>query len=567
MQRPLSILLIAVSLFLLFWRLDGSAIWRDEGTTAVWARLMAESGSLAPWVYDFDKQQLLVQAPDGHDVNSKLLPAMQSYLQFYVSALSFKLFGVNEWTARGPFAALGLLTLFVFYRLGVLLWGQSAWALAPPFLAVTSFPFLHAARHCRYYILVILATTWLLLELGHYLRDPERARSRSFYLKLCAAGFLLYFSNYVSFVATWGAIGLFILYLRDWLFIRRFCLLSAGMALVVLPEFFLLHSEFAGSWPPKAPQPLWDVYQRTFITRGEEFWRMTPWMLVFPVAFWVARKFSEVSRPALIAGLLGFTAITLPPLIRESSLIEMPKPLFVLWALLCLAAPAAVALLWLRLKDRGVAVGLGMPALLILVLSPLITIGAGRDKATTRHYYQILPPVILLSSMAAVALGRHGRPAAGIVALAVIAGWSNLGTGFGGTDEVVPRQFLNDRSYNGPLMDFFEENIKPGDRVAFHRNVKGMALYFYFPEIRWVGLLDSTAPDNQKFRGRIPDDQFDDGADADWYVIWDPRGEKARGLDETAYEKVWEYSYANLRTGWNRNDDPFVRTYQVYRRR
>jgi len=94
-----------------------------------------------------------------------------------------------------------------------------------------------------------------------------------------------------------------------------------------------------------------------------------------------------------------------------------------------------------------------------------------------------------------------------------------------------------------------------------------MALYFYFPEIRWVGLLDSTAPDNQKFRGRIPDDQFDDGADADWYVIWDPRGEKARGLDETAYEKVWEYSYANLRTGWNRNDDPFVRTYQVYRRR
>ncbi len=345
MQRPLSILLIAVSLFLLFWRLDGSAIWRDEGTTAVWARLMAESGSLAPWVYDFDKQQLLVQAPDGHDVNSKLLPAMQSYLQFYVSALSFKLFGVNEWTARGPFAVLGLLTLFVFYRLGVLLWGQSAWALAPPFLAVTSLPFLHAARHCRYYILVILATAWLLLEIGHYLREPERARSRSFYLKLCAAGFLLYFSNYVSFVATWGALGLFILYQRDWRFIRQFCLLSAGMALVILPEFFLSHSEFAGSWPPKAPQPLWDVYQRTFVLRGEEFWRMTPWILVFPVAFWAAHKFSGVSRTALVAGALGLASVALPPFIRQDLLIEMPAPLFVLWALLCFAAPVGVALL------------------------------------------------------------------------------------------------------------------------------------------------------------------------------------------------------------------------------
>ncbi len=567
MRRALATLLVLVSAFLLFWRLDGSEIWRDEGTTAVWARLMVTQGSLTPWVYDFDQQQLLVQAADGHDLNSKLLPAMQGYLQFYVAALSFKLFGVNEWTARGPFALLGAVTLWLFWRLGVLLWGRSAWALAPPLVAVMSFPFLHAARHCRYYILVILATTWLLLELGHYLREPARAATRGFFVRLAAIGFLIYFSNYVSFVTVWTALGLFILHQRDPAFIRRFCLLCAGMAAVVLPEFFLLHAEFAGSWPPAQPVPLWDVYQRTFVSRGQELWRMTPWLLVLPAAFWAARQEGRLRLPTLLVGACGLGCVAVGAFLPYRALTDAPRPMFVLWVLLCLTVPASMAMLWRDAGERrSLAMRLGLPAMLILLLAPLITIGAGRDKATTRHYYQLLPPVLLFTAMAAVAIGRRVHPAAGAATLVVVALWSPLDVGFGGTDEVVPRQFLADRSYNGPLMDFFAENIQPGDRVAFLRNVKGMALYFYFPEIRWVGLLDATAPHNQKFRGRIPDDQFDDAADADWYVLWDPRNERAVGLDPARYEKVWDYSYPNLRWGWTRNNDPFVRSYEVYRR-
>ena len=110
LYRPLAAALILLSAFTLFWRLDSVPIWRDEATTANWARLMVETGSLMPYVYH--DGQLVVQAPDGHDVNSKMLPAMQSYLQFYVSALSFKLLGVSEWSARIPYALLGALTLF-----------------------------------------------------------------------------------------------------------------------------------------------------------------------------------------------------------------------------------------------------------------------------------------------------------------------------------------------------------------------------------------------------------------------------------------------------------------------
>ena len=567
MQRLLATLLILVSAFLLFWRLDGAAIWRDEGTTAVWGRLMAESGSLAPWVYDFDKQQLLVQAPDGHDVSSKLLPAMQSYLQFYVAAASFKLFGVNEWTARAPFALLGGLTLFLFYRLGRLLLGDTAWALAPPFLAVTSLAFLHGARQCRYYILVILACTWLLLELGHYLKDPERAGRRSFYFKLAAIACLTYFSNYVSFICVWSAVGLLALARQDWRFFRGFCALSAGLAVIVLPEFFLLHAEFAGNWPPPAPASLWDVYQATFVSRGSELWRVVPWFVIFPVAFWATRKQAPLSAAGWAMAGLGCAMLAAPLVFNLEPLARLAWPLFVLWAAAGLSVLAALGMLWRANRSKSLAFQLGLPALLILVLSPLITIGAGRDKATTRHYYQVLPPAILFASLAAAAIGRRGRPAAGVAALAVMAVWPNFNVGFGGTDEVVPRQFLADRSYNGPLIDFFERNVQPGDRVAFHRNVKGMALYYYFPEIRWVGLLDSTAPHNEKFRGRIPDDQFDDAPDADWFVLWDARGVPARALEAGRYEKVWEYYYPNLRAGWSRHDEPFIRGYEVYRRR
>jgi hypothetical protein len=137
----------------------------------------------------------------------------------------------------------------------------------------------------------------------------------------------------------------------------------------------------------------------------------------------------------------------------------------------------------------------------------------------------------------------------------------------GGTDEVVQRQYLLNRTYNGPLIEYFREHLEPGDRVAFLRNVKGMAMYFYFPEMRWVGLLDADAPHNQKFRGRIPDDQFDTDADADWYVFWDPRNEVAKGFSEERYELAWEYTHEGLLGVWDWGKTPYTRTFRVWKKR
>ena len=141
MRAALIVLLVLLGAFLLFWRLDGALLWRDECSTANWARLMVEKGYWAPRV--FDGSQLIVQAADGHDFNSGLTPAMQGWLQFYVAAAAFKLFGASTWTARLPFALVGAICLFVFYRLGVVLFGSGLR------------PFLPALSRAAFYLLLV----------------------------------------------------------------------------------------------------------------------------------------------------------------------------------------------------------------------------------------------------------------------------------------------------------------------------------------------------------------------------------------------------------------------------
>ena len=220
MRNALVALLILLSAFLLFWRLDTIPLWRDETTTANWARLMAESDVWLPRVYD--GKQLIVQAADGHDVNSHLLPAMQSWLQFYVSAVGFKVFGVSTWSARAPFALLGGMTLFVLYRIGVVLFGAGLRPLLLPYIGLLSIYFLYAARNCRYYVIILLAASLLLLEMCRYFRDPEHAASKGFYIRLGLYGALLYSSNYLGFAGMWLSLGVFALIEGDRRFLRNF---------------------------------------------------------------------------------------------------------------------------------------------------------------------------------------------------------------------------------------------------------------------------------------------------------------------------------------------------------
>lgn len=553
---------------LIFWRLDGTPLWRDEGTTAVWARGMAEHGSWLPYVYYDD--QLTAQASDGHDVSSRLLPAMQSYLQFYVAAASFKLLGADTWTARLPFALAGALSLAVLWRIGRLFSGPIG-ALAFPAGCVLSIFFLHAARQSRYYVLVVLATCWVLYEIARLLKDRSLETDSAFYLRLGAAGLLVYFSNYLSFLGLWSAVGVFVLAERSAALVKRFVLLSAAMAVVVLADFTMLHFEFVAAYPPPLEAPLWVTFQGALANRGKDIWRALPLIFLVPAGYWAVASYLGRQRPLTTfekaCAVTGTLVILSPLAFHSRDAKDWSTPVFWLYATSCLALPLGFVYLWSRIKDAGPAARMVWLCGLILVLSPSLAIAAGKNKALTRHFYQILPAAVVIAGLAVTELQRRRgtAPAAALLATCVV--WPNIDWTMGGTEQVVQRQYLLDRSYNAPLFDYLKENVTPGDRIAFYRNVKGMPAYFYVPEMRWVELLDSEAPHNQQLRGLIADNQFDDAAVADWYVVWDPRGGSPRGLNAEDFELVWEYSYSMLVSPWDRAFPAGARTYQVYRRR
>ena len=565
MRIALTLLLPALSAVLLFWRLDGTLLWRDECSTANWARLMAESGDWLPRV--FDGKQLIVQAPDAHDFNSRMLPAMQSWLQFYVAALAFKLLGVSTWAARLPFAILGAVCLFVFYRLGVVLFGTGLRALLPPYLGLFSIYFLAAARQSRYYVLVVLAASLLLLEFCRYLRNPELAARRSFYLRIGFAGLLLYFSNYVSFVTMWASLGVFVLVMRDPRLTRGFLLLTAVMAAPLATEFWLFHAEFAASQLSAAPGSALEVYRHTVIDRGKDFWRMIPLVLLVPAAFHLfrrrARQLAFVAKLGMAVSIVVFSLTAYGFELLDMHAVS--SSLFWLGAILFLSVPGTLLYCWGKFPNPGPWAQAALLAVLVMVISPVLTIAVGQAGTLHRHYYQLLPAVVLLGAVATAGLERAAnRKAAAAFFLGLVI-WPNLNFNLNGFDQVVERQFFLDRSYNGPVVRYLRENVRPGDKVVCFRNFKGMTLYYYLPHMHWVGLLDSEDPRSGKFRGVIPEDQFDDYDGADWYVVWDTR-DRPRRLTED-FEEVWQYSYVHRRSWWDRTRPATRRTYRVYRRR
>ena len=563
MRAAIAALLVASAAFLLFWRLDNAKLFRDEATTANWGRLMAENGTWLPWTADGD--QLIVQAADGHDVNSKLLPAMHSYLQFYVTAASFKLLGTNTFAARLPFALCGAAALWVLYRLGVLLFGTGLRPFLLPLLGLLSIDFLNAARVCRYYGLVYLMAAWLLLEFCRYLKNPALADQRGFYLRLAVAGVLLYEANYVSFAGMWSALGLFVLLLGDRRLLGGFFALSGALGIVLGIEFWVLHSDFAAKWPPESNRTIVEIYERALFARGRDFWRTVPLLLLLPAAFYTAwRAGPPLSQPIKAAmGLSLLVAVS--PLLIPYTRRELSDLSSVFWVLAALwvLVPGTLFVVWRR-SQKSLSAQAALLGGLVLLVSPLLTTAIGKDEARQRHYSQIIPAAVLLGGLATSALGGAGRRVPGTVLLGGLLIWPNLNFPVQG-GRVVARQLQNDDSVNGPLIDFLRENVHPHETVAFYRNVKGMAIFFHLPELNWVALLDSEVPHNRQFRGRLPDHQFDDYPGVDWYVVWSDRGKRPKGLT-AEHRLVWEHSYIRRKDWWNRDRPDRFDKYEVYYR-
>lgn len=564
MRRIAAIAVLALCVTAIFWRLDGVPLWRDEATTAVWARLMVDSGDWLPYAFDQEAGQLLVQDDDGHDINSRLLPAMQSYLQFYVSAAGHWLFGDGTIAARLPFALVGLGCLALLWSLGRRLGGPIWLPVALPLIASVSIYFLHAARQGRYYILVVFATLLLLLQVARYLRDPALGKKWSFHGQLCLVGCVLYAGNYLSFAATWLALGVFLL-LTDRPTLARLCGASAVLAVVLGTEFWLLHAEFLTEWRPGSENSFWENFRYVVSRRGADYWRWVPFVLIAPAMALLGRWSKlKISRAGWALVVVGALAPLLGFVVSEPWLRRTPDLTFVTFGLVFLCVPAAAIYLWTRIEQPSIHAKMALLAGLIVAVCPLFTIALAGRATLPRYYYQACPAAIVLVGLGTAGLASTGRRRTAMACLIGASLWPNLELAGGGTEQVVLRQFLRYDEHNGPMLEFLKSSTKPGQSIAYLRNVKGMVGKYYLPDRRWVNLLDSEVPYNQRFRNLLPADQFDDSPDPDWFVVWDAKGREPRALDDR-YELVWERSYRELRSFWGLDRDPRERAYAIYR--
>lgn len=162
-------LLITVLTFAAGWlflaNLGDQRLWDDEAQTALIAKTILTDG--VPRGYDGKN---FLSQENGREYGTNYVYRWHTWFPFYLLAGVFRLFGINEFTARLPFALLGLATVPLSYGFARSLWQSRRAAVLAAVLLSTSVSFLILSRQCRYYApcaffsLLSLYAYWLLIR-------------------------------------------------------------------------------------------------------------------------------------------------------------------------------------------------------------------------------------------------------------------------------------------------------------------------------------------------------------------------------------------------------------------
>lgn len=151
-----TIFFVALVSLLVFPNLGSRVLWQDEAETALVARQMVRSNVWLPYAFD---DQGPISQDWKYQFSVSPLWRWHPWLQFYVTALSFKLFGISSFTARMSFALIGIscYAYFLYFLKKHGPKGQLFFFVAS-LLLLFSAPFLLHIRQDRYYALSVLFT-------------------------------------------------------------------------------------------------------------------------------------------------------------------------------------------------------------------------------------------------------------------------------------------------------------------------------------------------------------------------------------------------------------------------
>jgi hypothetical protein len=254
----------AIGALFIFTNLGADYLWEDEGDTGALAVNILKFGVPKAW-----DGAAFLDSDHGARLNRDLVMVTHPWVQYYLTAGSFLIFGQNTFAARFPFAVAGWMSILLVY---FLLWRElrrRLVAFSAAALLVFSVQFLLYARQCRYCALSLLLVCWLFLA---FFKMKSARDCASFVL----ASTLLFHTHPYGLAPVVALGGLTFIY-RPFVEQRRWIWFAApAIALLTLPWLALSSLSSSGSaLNTTAPQSVEEFFERctqVFI----EFTSVTP---------------------------------------------------------------------------------------------------------------------------------------------------------------------------------------------------------------------------------------------------------------------------------------------------
>lgn len=468
----------AVPLFiftiLLFFGATMHPLWGDEAETALFAKNILKYGVPKGW----DGVNIM-GINNAVVLNQDLINHTSPWLQYYLAAFSFKLFGVSSFTARLPFVAISVFSLLVFYFLVLKSFNNQRLAFLSSFAASLSVPFVLFLFQSRYYSLTVLSG--LLMAVSSFgLMEKKYAPKILFII----SSVLLFYSNYVVFAAFYVALAvaqtarLFLLNSnRIKIFLLHYLVSSIVVCVFTLPWFLLM---------------------KPFSTRGG---------IVFPNLWQLKDLLPEIIKEAIVPYNFnnGFPVLLLFPF------------LYLIWKKRK------------RLEELSSFLFFAVLVLVFLFVKTVFTITSVMDTVFVHvRYTMVIFPYLLLISVFLIKEIAGKQKILGVLLFLVYV-FTNLLT------LQKPRVFLaeffeeylsNDKTPSMAVSQYLNSNAKPNQTVFLSLDRDHEPLIFLLEkQLRFVNRVTLTNtrifPKN---RGIIPRYIYDFRQSPDWVVMYSKRG-------------------------------------------
>lgn len=241
------VFIILLSCLLMFPNLGNRYLDGDESITAMLGQSIQQNG--LPYAYNdnqtihqYDSNNVIYPPVKDARLTEENLWREQPWLYFYTEALSFSLFGVNEFSARLPYAIIGILAVIFLYFFSKKITNNEKISKLSIFLMATSITFYLFSRKARYFsmiMLLVMTTVYTYINLI----DSRGKKSISNILLFILSSALLFHTNYGVFFGIIAGLMIHFLIFKEYKTSLKEIIMSlCGIFILTFPWYYLTDS-------------------------------------------------------------------------------------------------------------------------------------------------------------------------------------------------------------------------------------------------------------------------------------------------------------------------------------